>query len=166
MNVVIANTSPLSYLVLIGAIEILHQLYGHIHVPAEVVAELTAPGSPVDVTNWIHSLPNWLEIETVSPEDADASLARLDPGERAAILLALRTQDVLLVIDDALGRQEATARSIQTIGTLGVLRLAAIRNLLDLPATLNRLGSTNFRMSQSLLDSLISEDRERKGRKR
>ena len=40
---VIADTSPLNYLVLIGHIEILHQLYPQIVVPEEVLEELQSP---------------------------------------------------------------------------------------------------------------------------
>jgi len=52
MTVVIADTSPLNYLVLIGQIEILRRLYGKVVVPAEVLLELDAPGAPVQVFNW------------------------------------------------------------------------------------------------------------------
>jgi predicted nucleic acid-binding protein len=40
MTVVIADTSPLNYLVLIGRIDILGSLYGKVFVPPEVLAEL------------------------------------------------------------------------------------------------------------------------------
>ena len=40
MTVVVADTSPLNYLILVGEIGILSQLYGRIVVPEEVFAEL------------------------------------------------------------------------------------------------------------------------------
>ena len=69
---------------------------------------------------------------------------------------------MLLLIDDAAGRIEANRRGIPSTGTLGVLRAAAIRQLLDFPAALKRLAETNFRISQSLLSDLLAEDSERK----
>ncbi len=84
-------------------------------------------------------------------------MQQIDPGERAAILLAEEEPDVLLLIDDAAGRLEASRRHIPNTGTLGVLRAAAMRDLLDLPEALIRLGATNFRVSQSLIDALIAE---------
>jgi len=39
MTVVIADTSPLNYLVLIGQIELLRRLYGKVLIPTEVLAE-------------------------------------------------------------------------------------------------------------------------------
>jgi predicted nucleic acid-binding protein len=76
----------------------------------------------------------------------DPALQQLDPGERAAILLALEEAGALLLIDDAVGRSEATRRGIPTTGTLGPLRAAAIRQLLDLPTSLKNLAATNFRI--------------------
>lgn len=64
----------------------------------------------------------------------------------------------MLLIDDAEGRAEATRRHIPNTGTLGVLRAAALRQLMDLPAALKRLVATNFRVSQSLIEELLAED--------
>ena len=52
----------------------------------------------------------------------DPGLRQLDPGERAAILLAQQEAGALLLIDDAAGRSEATRRGIPSPGTLGILR--------------------------------------------
>jgi len=92
----------------------------------------------------------------------DAALSRLDPGERAAILLAEQEREVLLLIDDAAGRTEAKRRGIPSTGTLGVLRAAANRHLVDLPRALKSLAATNFRVSRSLVADLLAEDSARK----
>jgi predicted nucleic acid-binding protein len=92
----------------------------------------------------------------------DPALRQLDPGERAAILLAQQEADALLLIDDAAGRSEATRRGIPSTGTLGILRAAAIRKLPDLPTALKSLAATNFRVSQGLIAELLAEDSERK----
>ncbi len=151
MTVVVADTSPLNYLVLIGEIGILRRLYGRVLVPPEVLAELSANGAPSAVLEWVQSQLEWLEIRGVHGNQDDPALRHIDPGERAAILLAQQEPDVLLLMDDAAGRAEATRREIPNTGTLGVLRAAALRNLLDLPAALTRLAATNFRVSRSLL---------------
>jgi len=46
MTVVVADTSPLDYLILIEAIDLLPQLYGRIIIPTEVLDELMM--SPLD----------------------------------------------------------------------------------------------------------------------
>jgi len=162
MTVVVADTSPLNYLVLIGQIDLLGGLYGKVVVPPKVLAELTDSGAPREVLEWIQSRPEWLEIRAPREYQSDPALPQLDPGECAAILLAQEERDVLLVIDDAAGRMEASRRHIPNTGTLGVLRAAAMRDLLDLPQALTRLGATNFRVSQSPMDALIAEDSKRR----
>jgi len=46
MTVVVADTSPLNYLILVGEIGILSQLYERVVVPEEVYAELRDAGAP------------------------------------------------------------------------------------------------------------------------
>lgn len=44
MKVIVADTSPLNYLILIDSVDILPRLYGSILVPPQVIAELVVPG--------------------------------------------------------------------------------------------------------------------------
>ena len=162
MTVVVSDTSPLNYLVMIGEAAILHLLYDRVLIPSEVLTELEDAGTPAEVVQWVRSRPDWLEVREVDIHYDDSALNRLDEGERAAILLAQQEADVLLLIDDAAGRAEANRRSIPNTGTLGVLRAAAIRRFVDLPAALTRLAATNFRAPESLLAELLAEDLERK----
>jgi predicted nucleic acid-binding protein len=163
MRVVIADTSPLNYLILIGEIEILRRLYGNVLLPPEVLAELTETSAPRAVLDWIQSRPEWLDVRPVRRHGDERELQHLGPGERAAILLALEEPEVLLLVDDAAARAEADRRRIPSTGTLGILRTAAVLGLLDLPTALSRLAVTNFRVSRSLIDELLSEDSARRG---
>ena len=43
MTVVIADSSPLNYLTIIGSVTVLHRLYGTVVVPQQVIAELMDP---------------------------------------------------------------------------------------------------------------------------
>src|SRR5579859_5165449 len=126
MKVVVADTSPLNYLILIGEVDVLQRLYGDVLVPDVVVQELRDFGAPPQVSRWTAHLPPWIKVQP-APVSAER-LERLDPGERAAILLAeVQTSPVLLLIDDAAGRDEARRRRITVTGTLGILRAAAVR---------------------------------------
>lgn len=161
MTVVVADTSPLNYLILIEAIELLPRLYGRIVIPVEVLNELIDDGAPRRVSEWAMKLPEWVEVRS-APLSSDPSLSRLDQGERCAILLAQSEAEVLLLIDEAAGRLEASRRGIPNTGTVGVLRAASIARLVDLPSALARLAATNFRISRPLLAGLIAEDAARK----
>jgi predicted nucleic acid-binding protein len=162
MTVVIADTSPINYLILIDEIGILPRLYHRVVIPEEVFAELLDDGAPPGVREWIAAHPDWIEIRKAPSRDA--SLMDLDAGEGSAIALAELETDVLLLIDESAGRLEASRRGIPNTGTLGVLRAAAIEHLVDLPLALNRLLATNFRVSKALVGDLLAEDLRRKQR--
>jgi predicted nucleic acid-binding protein len=89
--IVVADTSPINYLILIGEIEILAKMYGTVVIPRAVREELLRPSAPEMVRNWTSQLPTWLEVH-IPANAPDASLAALDPGERDAIIACRRTQ--------------------------------------------------------------------------
>jgi predicted nucleic acid-binding protein len=62
MTVVVADTSPLNYLLLIGEIAILQAIYGEILIPPEVLAELSDVDAPAAVLGWIRVRPAWLQV--------------------------------------------------------------------------------------------------------
>lgn len=161
MTAVIADTSPLNYLLLIGEVDLLHRLYHRVLIPDVVASELSDSDAPRLVAEWASHLPSWIEVRP-TPASTEV-LSRLDEGERAAILLAqAQAGPVLLLIDDADGRAEAERRHIAATGTVGVLRAAAIREMVNLSEALGRLRSTNFRCPSILIEELLIEDAQRK----
>jgi predicted nucleic acid-binding protein len=82
MTVVIADTSPVNYLLLIGEIAILPRLYGQVLIPPEVLAELSDADAPPQVLQWVRLRPTWLQMRQVRTVDDDPALRQLDPGER------------------------------------------------------------------------------------
>jgi predicted nucleic acid-binding protein len=155
--IVVADTSPLNYLVLIGHIEVLPYFYQRVLIPPSVWEELQDVGTPDPVRTWAAQPPGWLERHSLRTPP-DLSLNFLDPGEREAITLALEVGAGRLIADETLAREEAKRRNVSVIGTLGVLRNAARANLLSLPDALSRLQQTNFYVAQELIRSLLEED--------
>lgn len=82
---VIASTSPLNYLILIDAVELLPRLYGRIILPAAAWKEFKHPGAPEAVSVWANALPTWVEVRSASNPSGDAGLTALGDGEREAI---------------------------------------------------------------------------------
>ena len=162
MTVVIADSSPLNYLTLIGSVDVLHRLYVAVVVPQQVISELVDSGAPHVVQEWASNLPDWIDVRQAVISDDD--MTDLDPGERAAIVLAQSEPGALLLIDETAGRIEASRRGIRNTGTLGVLRAAALKDYVDLPTALARLLETNFRVSMQLVSALLAEDAERRRR--
>jgi predicted nucleic acid-binding protein len=60
--IVVSDTSPVCYLVLIDGIDLLQNLYGRVIIPQAVYKELTAVRSPVKVQAWIAQHPKWIEV--------------------------------------------------------------------------------------------------------
>jgi len=156
--IVVADTSPINYLVSIDEIGVLPALYGRVIIPQAVRDELSRDRAPEAVRRWIASPPAWLEIRRPSLEpDAELIAAELDAGEFDAILLAQELGASELILDDMDGRKEADRRHIHFVGTIGVLQAAAKRRLLNLKDSLMRLRATNFYIAQELIDRLVAE---------
>lgn len=118
--------------------------------------ELCHPGAPVELREWAAEHPSWLEVKPVELTD-DAVLQSLGAGERAAITLALSIHADLILIDERKGTSIALRKGFEVTGTLGILRLAAQRRLIDLAETLAKLKRTNFLYRQEMLDDLLDE---------
>jgi predicted nucleic acid-binding protein len=146
--VVVADTSPINYLILIDQIDLLPRLYSRIVIPPAVLGELKHPGAPQPVRDWIDHLPNWLEV--LSPQNT-VTLAQLDPGESEAIALATEMHAEVLLIDEQAGRQEAVRRGLKVAGTLSVLDEADQAGFVNFDASVARLRQTSFRVSQAVV---------------
>jgi predicted nucleic acid-binding protein len=156
--VVVSDTSPVNYLVLVGQVEVLPALFGEVVIPRKVEEELTAVGSPAVVRRLVGSDPSWLLVRDVAVVDPE--LARLDRGEAEAISLAAELKAGLLLCDERRGRVAAESRAIRVTGTLGVLEQAALRGLIDLRAVVDRLvRETNFRVGPKVLAELLRAER-------
>jgi predicted nucleic acid-binding protein len=154
--IVVADSGPIRYLVLIGNIHVLFPLFGRVLIPEAVRSELTQPRTPETVREWIASPPAWIEVRTVESTPA-GMLARLGMGEREAILLAREVTADFLLIDDARGRFLAESQHLRTVGTLGVLHLAAGGGWIDFQSSFEKLMTTNFRISPELRSQILAE---------
>jgi predicted nucleic acid-binding protein len=124
----------------------------------KVSAELGHPKAPSDVRDWIAAPPAWVDIrQTLASHLSDPSMAGLDAGERDAIALALELHADLVLMDDEEGAAVARAKGLEVTGTLGVLKRAGQRQLLDLADAFNRIKRTNFRYRRDVMDALLLE---------
>ena len=152
---IVADTSPLNYLVLIDQIDLLPQLYGRVLIPESVLDELSAVEAPQLVPFWSTNLSEWIEVSPATPI-ADAGLTRLHVGERDAISLALTVHADAVLLDERQGRKEAENRGLKPIGTLGVLVAAHERGLINLSTSIDALRPTSFHASPKLLASIVN----------
>lgn len=155
--IIVSDTSPINYLLLIGEINLLRELFQRVIIPEAVFAELNHPLAPAPVRTWLSENPSWVEIHAVPDPETISSLGA---GEQQAITLAHRLGADLLLIDERKGRSEAMARGLMAAGTLNVLETAAQRGLIELTPTLTRLMQTNFRVSPVLIKAMLARDAE------
>jgi predicted nucleic acid-binding protein len=129
--IAVLDASPLCYLVLIGEIDLLPQLFSRVVVPQTVIVELRHDDAPATVRNWASNLPIWISVEE-TPDTFSEGMEKLQAGERAAILLAELIQANIIIIDEKAARLIAGRRGLSVTGVLGVIREAATQGLVDL----------------------------------
>jgi predicted nucleic acid-binding protein len=160
--IVVSDTSPLNYLVHIGAVDVLPKLFGEVHSPPTVIEELQHPRTPEPVKQWAQSPPEWLRISAPS---ADVPVAAgLDPGEAEAIALAMELGADAILIDERKGRRIAKSQGLATLGTITVLELAAEAELVDLNVALESLQQTSFFITKEIVDATLERHAARKRR--
>lgn len=149
---VVADSSPLNFLIRIGHVPVLPMLFERVAVPPAVAAELTRDSTPPEVRIFMDKPPPWFAI--VAPARIEP-IAGIDAGEEAAISLAREKKADALLIDDRDGRKAAAARGVAVVGTIGILELAARRGLLNLEEAFSRLARTEFRIRPEYLAQRI-----------
>src|SRR5215471_4604580 len=149
-RIVISDTSPLRYLILIGQADLLPALYSEVLIPEAVAEELNQPATPEPVRRWLAHRPAWLQVVPLTARPASLSLPDLDPGEHDAILLALHLKADFVLMDEREGVEEARRLGLAVTGTVGILDRAAERGLIELAPIIARLRQTNFRIDPSL----------------
>ena len=159
---VIADTSPLNYLVWIDQVELLPKLYDRVLIPSAVRRELLAREAPAAVQHWVQNLPVWAEIVDPDPEFLEEPAWKdFGDGERAALALASTRQPIFLLIDEWAARTAAEHRGFLVTGTLGVLDQAARRNLILFAEAIAKLQKTSFRYPKPLVERLLEEHAQR-----
>ncbi len=155
MKIVVSDTSPINYLVILGYADLLGELFEQVLIPRSVLDELLAGATPLIVREWMQNPPLWLSVR-------DAVIPNLPPGihkgEMEAITLAKSIQAPLL-IDDLRGRQYGRSEGLEVIGTVGLLAQLGRLGRVDFEETLDRLLKTNFRISAQSLDRILESYR-------
>lgn len=151
--IIVSDASPLHYLVLIQHVDVLPELFREIVTPRVVLEELRHPRAPESVREWAGNPPGWLQVRDPIAVDPDL---QLDPGEVAALALAVELRADGILIDERKGRMIASGLNLQTYGTLSVLAMAADRRLLNLALAMEKLCKTTFRIDPKLLKILLS----------
>jgi len=158
--IIVSDTAPLNYLILIDCQNALSVLFGTVVIPSKVFEELQREETPEKVREWIASRPAWLDVRALKG-GVEAVSDKIHAGEREAIALAEELHADLLLIDDKDGRQEAEKHHLAVTGTLGVLKAAAQQNIIDLSEVIDRLRQTSFREPTRIVEEMLRQNAER-----
>ena len=160
MMKVVTNSTPLIELSKINRLDLLRDVYGTILIPEEVYVEVVIDGigkpgaAEVKAAEWIH-------CQSVADKDQISVLQTqhsLHLGECATIVLAGEVKAEQVILDDNAARQEAVARGLPVIGTVGVLLVAKTQSVIPVVRPiLDNLRAQGTRISQDLYYQVITE---------
>lgn len=162
MLAVVSDSSPLVYLAALGRFGLLRTIYDRVLIPTAVWEEVAVQGGVRAEAELLRQAraEGWVHVEQVVGT-IPVAMKKLDEGEREAILLA-KSNDALLIIDEARGRAVAEELGVTCTGTIGVLVEAKLRGLIpSLRPELERLrAQSNFRFSESLFRVALAKAHE------
>ena len=130
MSVIVCNSGPLIALAGVSRLELLHDLFGVVHVAEEVKEEVEAGGmSGVGMDMFREH--SWLRVTRLAVPVNPTLASLLDPGEAATITLAHELKASLVLLDEVKGRKIAgDVYHLPVIGTGRVLVEAKKRELI------------------------------------
>jgi predicted nucleic acid-binding protein len=135
--IVVSDTSPINYLIKVGEIKLLKQLFKEVFIPPAVYNELKA----LPLNNSILSMAmgeGWLHTQLPTQELPEHFKEDLDEGEAEALALAIEISASLVLIDERRAAAVARKLGLRSFGLIGILIeakeqgcITAIKPLLD-----------------------------------
>jgi len=159
VTTIVSDTSPINYLCLIGAVDILPRLFDKVLIPTSAFSELNHARAPELVSRWLADMPPWVKVQ--QPSHLQDHLG-LDPGETEAISLALELSISVILMDERRGRLAAKKCGITAIGILNILDTADRRGYLNFEEAMTQLRRTNFHVDPALVEVLVAQARRRR----
>jgi predicted nucleic acid-binding protein len=154
MILIVVGTGPINYLIQIGHIDLLSTLADKTVLPS-VRAELLNDAAPANARAWAANPPGWVEIHAAKQVTGTRDISGTD---REALARELNAS--FLLMDDQQAHRCASALEVITLGTLGLLKAAAARGLVSLPAASQRSIETSehcfFAQPGHLIPALFS----------
>ena len=141
--IVVSDTTPIHYLILIQKESILPALFVEIVIPAAVIVEMTHPNAPETVRNWAAEPPEWVTVKAGN-SDILSEIAGLGSGETSAIAIALELDADAVLMDDRKAVREAVKNGLNVLTTFALLELASRKGLLDFRSVIDELSKTSF----------------------
>lgn len=149
-EIIISDTSCLILLYKINELELLRKF------------ELPVCITPQIKNEFGLELPVWIQIKSpVNNRFTKVFEMEVDPGEASAIALSFENENSILIVDDLKARKLASRLQLRYTGTLGlILNLKQSGKINKIKPIIEKISLTNFRISDSLLDSVLNDAEE------
>jgi len=156
----IADSGPLICLARINQLELLPRLFSRILVPPEVWNEVTVRGKEHPGAQHV-SQSKWLTLQLPDPQLVKPLSILVDAGEAEAIALAQKTDDRILLLDDARARKIAQRLNIKQIGTIGLLLRAKRQGIVEkIKPHIDALVENGIYIRRELIDAVLAKAEE------
>lgn len=153
---IISNTGPIIGLAKIDSLPILKEIASEVLIPPMVHRELLGKIG-IESERIDKVLNDFIRVAELNPLDSVTIeiLADLDEGERQTIGLASTfSEDVLLLLDDRVGRLAAEKLNIPTTGLIGILLLAKEKGILEnIRSLIDNLRKQGYWISDEVADT-------------
>jgi len=126
----------------------------------EVITEVVVRGRGRPGSRELEELVRQGKVKLLAPRDQALVEALHDPlglGEAEAIALAVE-RNCIVVLDDRIARSKAKSMRLEVIGTIGLLRRAYDKELMDknrLVQALKQLREHGFRVSDEIIREVL-----------
>ena len=155
--IVVADTSVILNLALVGQEELLAVLFREVFIPPAVQAEFARLASSPGRFGGL-GFPAWIQVrQPLAVPEGLIGHTDLGPGEMEALALAVEMHADAVLIDESAGRTAALELGLTPVGVLGILvrakrhgQLAAVAPVVD--ALITR---AHFRASPGLLREVL-----------
>ncbi len=152
---VVSNSSPLIFLSSIGKLDLLKAEFGEILVSEAVYDEVTS--NELKGSNEVKHA-DWIKVQAIKNIEVFSFMPMLDRGEESAIVLPIKQDADLILLDDLAGRRGAMMHGLNVMGTLGFLKVmhrkGRIKNFKD---TLDALQKGGFWMNSDLYRKMLKD---------
>jgi len=158
----VMNSSVMIALAEIDMVDIISFLNMEMIVPHAVYEEVVVKGRGRPGSKELETLINRGKVKVLTPQNRALVEALHDPlgmGESEAIALAVE-HGCMVVLDDRIARSKAKSMNLNVIGTIGLLRLAYNKGLINkdkLIQALRELKEHGFRISDKIINEALKK---------
>lgn len=156
-KLVVADTSPLLNLALIGQLDLLREQFDGVTAPEQVWDELAVGEEGLDELHKLREV-GLLKLVPVEESHLFVELRRvLDLGEAAALTYAIEADADLVLLDERDARQVARRHALSITGVIGILLRAARNDRIDLRSELDHLRNEGFWIGDDLYHDVLED---------